>query len=125
MPKLSPSIKSLLSAPVSNPHPYPLPALPKLISTLDTIRSRASSAGVGTEAWLTVLSAAGVTVNSPASYVGIWEWARPILREGYKVSSGRRVEGLEGERWGAGVFREVGLKCISFNGVSLPVCREG
>jgi hypothetical protein len=118
MPKLSPSIKSLLSTPLSNPNPHPLPPLSALTSTLDKIRSRSAPGKIGPETWLTVLSAAGVTVNSPESYVGIWDWARPILRQGLKTGDGRRLDGLEGERWGAGMMREVGLKCISFNGVS-------
>lgn len=123
MPKLSPSLKSLLSIPASNPHSLPIPPLPRLTSTLDNIRSRGAAGKIGAETWLTVLAAAGVTVNSPESFVGIWEWARPKLREGFNVpaeggSGLREVKGVEGERWGAGMMREVGLKCISFNGVS-------
>lgn len=135
MPKLSPSLKSLVSLPRSSPSP--LPALhPRILhSTLDSIRSAAtnpsdtptSSSQIGSEAWLTVATAAGVTVNSPETFVGIWQWARGILNsEGIQAGSGsgsggKRVEGLEAERWGAGLMREVGLKCISFNGVSAGV----
>lgn len=125
MPKLSPSLKSLLSLPASSPFPYPSPSIPKLHSALNTIRTRAESGGAGPEAWITLIAAAGVTVNSPESFVNAWEWARPFLRgdqgEGVKLASGRSVRGIEGERWGAGMIREVGLKCISFNGVSLAL----
>ncbi|WWC64301.1 uncharacterized protein I303_106911 [Kwoniella dejecticola CBS 10117] len=95
--KLSPSLKSLVNSPSSLPSPIPAPSIATTSKLFDSIRARAPSE-LSRNAWLTVGTAALLTVNSPEAICQLWDYA------------GRNKED-------AGVMREVGLKCISFNGI--------
>ncbi|OXG72865.1 hypothetical protein C348_06227 [Cryptococcus neoformans Gb118] len=95
--KLSPSLKSVLNLSSALPSGIPAPS-PAITSKLfDTIRSKAPSS-LSRYAWLTLGTAALLTVNSPEAVCQLWDYA------------GRSKED-------AGIMREVGLKCISFNGI--------
>ncbi|WRT68801.1 uncharacterized protein IL334_005781 [Kwoniella shivajii] len=95
--KLSPSLKSLVNHPSSLPSPIPAPKASTTYSLFDTIRSNAPS-DLSRNAWLTLGTAALLTINSPDTICQLWDYA------------GRTAED-------ARVMREIGLKCISFNGI--------
>lgn len=101
--KLSPTLKSIVNLSSALPSGIPAPS-PAITSKLfDTIRSKAPP-NLSRHAWLTLGTAALFTVNSPDAICQLWNYA------------GRNKED-------AVVMREVGLKCISFNGVSIDkVC---
>lgn len=67
---------------------------------------RAEKGGAGRNAWLTLGTAASVTVNSPETLCAVYDYAA------------KRSEGVKGGVEVAAGMREVALKCISFNGVS-------
>lgn len=74
--KLSPHLKALINSPHALPSPVSSPGRAALTSLFDKITSRGEKYGVGHEAWLTLSTAALVTVNSPESVGGLWEYAR-------------------------------------------------
>nr|KIR84662.1 hypothetical protein I308_04836 [Cryptococcus tetragattii IND107] len=95
--KLSPTLKSVVNLSSALPSGIPAPS-PAITSKLfDTIRSKAPP-NLSRHAWLTLGTAALFTVNSPDAICQLWDYA------------GRNKED-------AVVMREVGLKCISFNGI--------
>lgn len=104
--KLSPAIKALLAAPHSLGTARPAPARPTLSSLFDRIRSRGESNGVGPESWLTLSTAALVTVNSPATVCALFSYAAEKRGD------------VEDQVRAAAVMRETALKCIGFSGVS-------
>lgn len=108
--RLPTSLKALISSPSALGFPIPSPGRAILAPVFDRIRSRAERGGAGRSAWLTLGTAATVTVNSPESLCALYDHA-----SGANVGVG----GDKGEKGAevAGVMREVGLKCISFNGV--------
>ncbi|OCF54407.1 hypothetical protein L486_07955 [Kwoniella mangroviensis CBS 10435] len=95
--KLSPALKTLVNLPSALPSSIPAPSQQVTTKLFDSIRSNAPS-DLSRHAWLTVGTAALLTVNSPEAICQLWDYA------------GRNKED-------AGVMREVGLKCISFNGI--------
>ncbi|KAK8843937.1 hypothetical protein IAR55_006729 [Kwoniella newhampshirensis] len=95
--KLSPTLKSLLALPSARPGGIPSPASPVIAKLFDSIRSKAPS-DLGKDAWLTLGTAAIMTVNAPDALGHLWDYA------------GRKSTD-------AAVMREAGLKCISFNGI--------
>ena len=114
--RLPASLKALISTPSALGSALPSPGLPALLPVFDRIKTRAEQGGAGKDAWLTLSTAATVTVNSPDSLCALYDFAS----EGDKGGKGRDT---------AGVMREVGLKCISFNGVRLILssfaCKAG
>ena len=103
--KISPALKALVAAPYSFPNPLPAPARPVLNRLFDSIRSKGEAGGVGPETWLTLGAASLCTVNSPESLCRLFDYAK------------ERAGGIEDQVKAAAVMREVGLKCISFNGI--------
>ncbi|WWD15582.1 hypothetical protein CI109_100004 [Kwoniella shandongensis] len=95
--KLSPTLKSLLALPAARPSAIPSPPLPVISNLFDSIRSKAPS-NLGRDAWLTVGTAAIMTVNATEALGHLWDYA------GKKSTD-------------AAIIREAGLKCISFNGI--------
>lgn len=73
--KLSPHLKALINAPHSLPSAIPSPGRGALNGILDKITSRGSKYGIDHRAWLTLGTAALVTLNSPESVSGLWEYA--------------------------------------------------
>ncbi|KAL6407782.1 hypothetical protein AUP68_08807 [Ilyonectria robusta] len=101
MSKLSSSLKALVNAPFSRPGPLPAPG--QVQDLFQSIARDASKRNLGVNSWLAISTATTFTLNSPDSL--------PVL---HRVASA--------EQNGAGVktaeyMREVGLKCISFNGI--------
>ncbi|KAK2628363.1 hypothetical protein QTJ16_003009 [Diplocarpon rosae] len=103
MSKLSPALKALIGAPFARPHT--LPTSSRIRSVYERLRREAAANDVGTPAWLTLSTAATITMNSPASLTELYHFAT----EGSHDLT-QSVETAE-------LMREVGLKCIGFNGI--------
>ncbi|KAM5356671.1 hypothetical protein ACJ41O_003317 [Fusarium nematophilum] len=101
MSKLSAPLKALINAPFARPGPRPAPQ--KAQELYEAIASDAAGRNLGIRSWLTVSAAATFTLNSPDSL--------PIL---HRVASSRQPGSAVQT---AEYIREVGLKCISFNGI--------
>ncbi|KAF4440381.1 putative conserved mitochondrial protein [Fusarium austroafricanum] len=101
MSKLSTSLKALINAPFARPGPRPAPQ--QVQELYEAIANDAAIRNLGPKSWLTVSAAATFTLNSPDSL--------PVL---HRVASAKdpasAVQNAE-------FIREVGLKCISFNGI--------
>ncbi|KAF2121182.1 hypothetical protein BDV96DRAFT_484216 [Lophiotrema nucula] len=102
MSKLSPSLKALINAAHSRPGPVPAPR--HIESIYKRIESEATARKLGRPSWLALSTAATMTMNSPESMVAL-----------FHASSKERTEQEQART--AEIMREVGLKCIGFNGV--------
>jgi hypothetical protein len=102
MSKLSGPLKALINA----PHARPGPVAPskRIAALFNSIARDAASKGVGLPAWLSISTAATMTMNSPESLLELHRIATATSDQSQKVSA-------------AELMREVGLKCISFNGI--------
>ncbi|CAG8960099.1 hypothetical protein HYFRA_00010577 [Hymenoscyphus fraxineus] len=103
MSKLSSPLKALISAPFAKPNT--LPTNPQVSSVYQRLRQEADAKKVGRSAWLTLSTAATMTMNSPAS-----------LAELYRLATSPSAEKAEAVKT-AELMREIGLKSIGFNGV--------
>ncbi|TQS34343.1 hypothetical protein Golomagni_05276 [Golovinomyces magnicellulatus] len=99
MSKLSPSLKALINAPFARPGPTAAPA--KIRDIYASIARDAAAKKLGLRPWLTITAATTFTLNSPDSL--------PIL---HGVAS-QSTDGVHAAEF----IREVGLKCIAFNGI--------
>ncbi|PTB63493.1 hypothetical protein BBK36DRAFT_1126436 [Trichoderma citrinoviride] len=110
MSKLSPSLKALINAPFARPGPHRIAKGAAAAAAVgDLFRGIAGEArgnGVGARAWLAISAAATFTLNSPD--------ALSIL---HNVASAERGDSQAAQVRTAEFIREVGLKCISFNGI--------
>ncbi|KAK1760117.1 hypothetical protein QBC47DRAFT_408224 [Echria macrotheca] len=103
MSKLSPSLKALINAPFARPGQAPAPR--GIRDIYQGIAQEARERRYGERPWLTLSSAATFTLNSPASLA--------ILHDVATTASSSSESALSA----AELIREVGLKCISFNGI--------
>ncbi|KAK3936857.1 hypothetical protein QBC46DRAFT_394062 [Diplogelasinospora grovesii] len=103
MSKLSPSLKSLINASFARPGQTPAPA--GIADVYRRIASEAKERKYGNRPWLTLSAAATFTLNSPASLSALHQVATSD------------PSGPISPLAGAELIREVGLKCISFNGI--------
>ncbi|KAK0625401.1 hypothetical protein B0T17DRAFT_463694, partial [Bombardia bombarda] len=101
MSKLSPSLKGLINAPFARPGQAPAP--PRIREVYQRIAQEARDAKYGEKPWLALSAAATFTLNSPASLT--------ILHQVATTSSPTNPLSA------AELIREIGLKCISFNGI--------
>jgi len=85
--KLSPHLKALINAPHSLPSPIASPGRAALNQLFDKISSKGEKHGMGHETWLTLSTAALVTVNSPESVGGLWEYAKSKGIDGVEAAS--------------------------------------
>ncbi|KAL2131084.1 hypothetical protein VTI74DRAFT_5580 [Chaetomium olivicolor] len=99
MSKLSPSLKALINAPFA--HPGQAPAPRQIRDVYMRIANEAKERGYGVRPWVTLSAAATFTLNSPASLLILHELASSCLPP---LAT-------------AELIREIGLKCISFNGI--------
>ncbi|TFA99895.1 Dol-P-Man [Trichoderma ghanense] len=110
MSKLSPSLKALINAPFARPGPHRIAkgaaAAAAVGDLFRGIAGEAKGFGVGARAWLAISAAATFTLNSPD--------ALSIL---HNVASAERGNSQTAQVRTAEFIREVGLKCISFNGI--------
>ncbi|KAL6702563.1 dolichyl-P-Man:Man(5)GlcNAc(2)-PP-dolichol alpha-1,3-mannosyltransferase [Coniothyrium glycines] len=102
MSKLSPALKALINAAHSRPGPVPAP--PRIQAVYKRIEQEASQRRLGRPSWLGISTAATMTMNSPASMVALYQAAS----ESQPLSEGVAI---------AEFMREIGLKCIGFNGI--------
>jgi hypothetical protein len=102
MSKLSEGLKALINAAHARPNVTKAPANISQIYT--SIAQSARSHSVGTPAWLTIATAATMTLNSPSSLLALHTTA---TSQPDPLSPPATAE----------LMREVGLKCISFNGI--------
>lgn len=103
MSKLSASLKALVNAPFSRPGPVAAPL--QVEELFQHIANDAAKHNIGVRSWLAISTAATFTLNSPDSLPSLHRVAsRP------KIGLGDSVKAAE-------FMREVGLKCISFNGI--------
>ncbi|KAH7130046.1 hypothetical protein B0J11DRAFT_522302 [Dendryphion nanum] len=102
MSKLSPSLKALINAAHSRPGPVPAPR--HIESIYKKIEHEATAHKLGRPSWLALSTAATMTMNSPDSMVALYKSASESKSEPESVAI-------------AELMREVGLKCIGFNGV--------
>jgi hypothetical protein len=104
MSKLSPALKSLINAAHSRPGPVPAP--PRIQAVYQRIQEEATERKLGRPSWLGISTAATMTMNSPESMIAL-----------YNSTSASRPQS-EGVAI-AEFMREIGLKCIGFNGVRI------
>lgn len=106
MSKLSAPLKALINAPHARPGPI---RTSKHISAVYAALARdAAARGIGVPAWLTISTAATMTLNSPDSLLELYRIATTSTTS--STVSADPVSTAE-------LMREVGLKCISFNGI--------
>lgn len=118
MSKLSPSLKGLINAPFARPGPTPAPRNIEAVYT--KIADEARERKYGEKPWLALSAAATFTLNSPSSLESLLKLASSRLSSSSSTSSppsssssSPRDPLLES----AELIREIGLKCISFNGI--------
>ncbi|KAK4863181.1 hypothetical protein LT330_001959 [Penicillium expansum] len=100
MSRLSTSLKALINAPSARPSTVPAPA--NITSVYQKIQQTAQSKQISQPSWVALSTAATMTMNSPESLAALYELA--------STNPDKQVETAE-------LMREVGLKCISFNGI--------
>ncbi|KAK0725272.1 hypothetical protein B0H67DRAFT_481798 [Lasiosphaeris hirsuta] len=104
MSKLAPSLKGLINAPFARPGQAPAPR--QIRDIYQRIAQEAKDRNYGEKPWLTLSAAATFTLNSPASLTILHQFA-----------SGSAAPSPTSPVAAAELIREVGLKCISFNGI--------
>ena len=101
MSKLSDGLKVLINAAHARPNTVKAPA--NIGSIYQRIADTASENNVGVPSWLTMSTAATMTMNSPSSLLQL----HAVASQQPSTSPTAAAE----------IMREVGLKCISFNGI--------
>lgn len=104
MSKLGASVKALINAAHARPGPVPAPR--QIQSLYKKIEQEATAHKLGRPSWLALSTATTMTMNSPESMVALYHSASENKPEQEAVAI-------------AELMREVGLKCIGFNGVRL------
>ncbi|KAF3763235.1 hypothetical protein M406DRAFT_331773 [Cryphonectria parasitica EP155] len=106
MSKLAPALKELVNAPFSRPGPAKAPAgIGKLY---ERIAGEAQAQSLGPRPWIVLSAAATFTLNSPDSLAILHNVASSSTAQTYRALPPAPA---------AELIREVGLKCISFNGI--------
>ncbi|KAI0467716.1 hypothetical protein F4859DRAFT_231607 [Xylaria cf. heliscus] len=104
MQKLSVSLKALINSGYAKPGYTPAGAQVK--RALERLVNGAHQNNVGLPAWVTVSTAVSATMNCPEAMTQVFDLANS------SNASSRRTPAQNAE-----LIREVGLKCISFNGI--------
>lgn len=102
MSKLPETLKALINAPYAQPNTTPAPR--NISSVFRAVADDARAKTLGLPAWLTISTAATMTMNSPESLLALHSVATASSSQEQKV-------------YAAELMREVGLKSISFNGI--------
>ena len=102
MSKLSPSLKALINAPFARPGPTAASA--RIADVYRDIARDAARHNVGAQPWITLSAAATMTLNAPDALAALWRVATEAPTSHPPVAA-------------AELIREVGLKCIGFNGI--------
>ncbi|GAW24233.1 hypothetical protein ANO14919_138150 [Xylariales sp. No.14919] len=104
MSKLSGAVKALINA--SHAAPGYTRAGAHMKPTLEQLTIDADEKKVGLPAWVTVSTAVSATLNCPDAMMQV-----------YDLANARGVQTRRSPMQNAELIREVGLKCISFNGI--------
>nr|XP_001390246.2 hypothetical protein ANI_1_430034 [Aspergillus niger CBS 513.88] len=102
MSKLSHQLKALINAPAARPNTVPAP--PNIQSIYRKIQQGAQSQNLSRSSWLALSTATTMTMNSPESLTELYQLASTSQSAKESLAT-------------AEFMREVGLKCISFNGI--------
>ncbi|KAL4878813.1 hypothetical protein BJY04DRAFT_220876 [Aspergillus karnatakaensis] len=102
MSKLSPGLKALINSPAARPNTLPAPT--NIQSIYAKIQQTAQAKNISLSSWLALSTAATMTMNSPASLSTLYTLASTSQPDPQRIHI-------------AELMREVGLKCISFNGI--------
>jgi hypothetical protein len=102
MSKLASSVKALINA--AHARPGPIPAPRHIADVYRKIENEATAQKLGRPSWLALSTAATMTMNSPESMLVLFNSASASKPDSERVAI-------------AELMREVGLKCIGFNGV--------
>ncbi|GAA5991662.1 hypothetical protein JCM10908_001082 [Rhodotorula pacifica] len=113
---LSSALKALIASPQAQGGVIPAPSKAAATALFEGLASSAQKHGLGTPAWLTLGSAALVTLNSPDTLCALYSFAR--ARSEASERAARSVEY-------AGIMRETGLKTISFSGIPRAINNLG
>ncbi|KAK4192137.1 hypothetical protein QBC35DRAFT_511875 [Podospora australis] len=100
--KIRPTLKALINHPHARPNTTPAPA--KIRNVYHRIAREARERQYGERPWITLAAAATFTLNSPSSLVSL----HSVASSATPLLTPLAV---------AELIREVGLKCISFNGI--------
>ncbi|QUC21687.1 uncharacterized protein UV8b_05930 [Ustilaginoidea virens] len=109
MSKLPPSLKALINAPFARPGPTPAP--PGIRDVYERIARDAAARELGTRPWLAISTAATLTRNAPDALPVLHAVAASACGAGGHEAPLAQLAQL------AELMREVGLKCVSFNGI--------
>jgi hypothetical protein len=104
MSRLAPGLKALINA--AHARPGPIPAPRHIQDVYKKIENEATAQKLGRPSWLALSTAATMTMNSPESMVALYQSASASKTESESVAIAEEM-------------REVGLKCIGFNGVRI------
>ncbi|CAK7216265.1 hypothetical protein SEUCBS140593_002810 [Sporothrix eucalyptigena] len=107
MSKLSASLKALINAPFARPGPTA--ASPRIADVYRSIARDAAKNNIGSQPWLTFSAAATITLNAPDALAVLYRVATD--------SSTPPPPPALSPVATAELIREVGLKCIGFNGI--------
>ncbi|KAH8819078.1 mitochondrial protein [Xylogone sp. PMI_703] len=99
--RLSAPLKALIGSAHARPDTTPAPS--NIKSVFENIVREANSKGIALPVWLSITTAASMTMNSPGSLLELHDLVTKLYPE----------QAL----YAAELIREVGLKCIGFNGV--------
>jgi hypothetical protein len=102
MSKLASSVKALINA--AHARPGPIPAPRHIADIYKNMEKEATAHKLGRPSWLALSTAATMTMNSPESMLILFNSASASKPDSERVAI-------------AELMREVGLKCIGFNGV--------
>ncbi|PYH68676.1 uncharacterized protein BO88DRAFT_405532 [Aspergillus vadensis CBS 113365] len=102
MSKLSHQLKALINAPAARPNTVPAPS--NIQSIYRKIQQGAQSQNLSQSSWLALSTATTMTMNSPESLTELYQLASTSQSAKESLAT-------------AEFMREVGLKCISFNGI--------
>ncbi|KAG9244108.1 hypothetical protein BJ878DRAFT_507701 [Calycina marina] len=114
--RLSPALKALIGAPFARPNTLAAP--PRIKAVYTQLKNEATSKEVAPSCWIALSTAATMTMNSAESLGILYNLATSETN-----NTNERVNTAE-------FMREIGLKCIGFNGVPrtincLGAFREG
>ncbi|KXJ89085.1 hypothetical protein Micbo1qcDRAFT_165858 [Microdochium bolleyi] len=110
MSKLSEGLKALINA--GHARPGYTKASPAVQPALARFARDAADKHVGLPAWVTVSTAVSATLNCPEAMASILHLANDSSSSSSTAITPRRTPAQNAE-----LIREVGLKCISFNGI--------
>ncbi|RAK75357.1 uncharacterized protein BO72DRAFT_408566 [Aspergillus fijiensis CBS 313.89] len=111
MSRMSPALKALINSPAARPNTLPAPR--NIQSVYAKIQQEAQAKGISQPSWLALSTATTMTMNSPDSLTLLYELATTTPTETSTSPTTEPPSPLAT----AELMREVGLKCISFNGI--------